>query len=90
MSSTISSQKKLKARPLIGRYVEAVPCELARVQSGRLVNLRDYESQVKLKRFSYDLKLHQDGKVMPAEGHHFIGQIQFSSFLFLFWFLVCF
>ncbi|KAH9819415.1 hypothetical protein DFH28DRAFT_23889 [Melampsora americana] len=63
---------RLKARPLIGRYTERIPYELARVQSGRFVNLRDYETQVKLKRFSYDLKL-KDGKVMPAKGDQFIG-----------------
>ncbi|KAG0151643.1 hypothetical protein CROQUDRAFT_36532 [Cronartium quercuum f. sp. fusiforme G11] len=71
-TGTPATARKLKARPLIGRYTDAFPCELARVQSGRLVNLRDYETQVKLKRFSYDLKL-QDGKVIPAEGNTFIG-----------------
>lgn len=59
-------------RPLIARYTDVVPVELARVQSGRNVRLRDYETQVKLKRFSYDLKL-QDGKVLPAKGDNFIG-----------------
>ncbi|KAG6916843.1 hypothetical protein DXG01_005142 [Tephrocybe rancida] len=60
------------SRPLLGRYTDKVPVDLARVQSGRNVKLRDYETQVKLKRFSYDLKL-QDGKVLPAEGPNFIG-----------------
>ncbi|KAJ7334241.1 hypothetical protein DFH08DRAFT_880601 [Mycena albidolilacea] len=59
-------------RPLIARYTDVVPVELARVQSGRNVRLRDYETQVKLKRFSYDLKL-QDGKVLPAKSDNFIG-----------------
>ncbi|KAI0323967.1 hypothetical protein GY45DRAFT_487068 [Cubamyces sp. BRFM 1775] len=58
-------------RPLLGRY-NHVPVELARVQSGRNVRLRDYETQKALKRFSYDLKL-VDGKVMPADGPNFIG-----------------
>lgn len=60
-------------RPLIGRY-NHVPVELARVQSGKKVSLRDYETQRELKRFSYDLKL-QDGKVMPAPGPNFIGTL---------------
>ncbi|KAG5638123.1 hypothetical protein H0H81_001726 [Sphagnurus paluster] len=64
--------KLTPSRPLIARYTEKVPVDLARVQSGRNVKLRDYETQVKLKRFSYDLKL-QDGKVLPAEGDNFIG-----------------
>ena len=59
-------------RPLIGRY-NHVPVELARVQSGRNVRLRDYETQKALKRFSYDLKL-VDGKVLPADGPNFIGK----------------
>lgn len=49
-----------------------VPVELARVQSGRNVRLRDYETQKTLKRFSYDLKL-IDGKVRVADGPNFIG-----------------
>ncbi|KAI9630704.1 hypothetical protein KEM48_013732 [Puccinia striiformis f. sp. tritici PST-130] len=40
--------------------------------SGRNVNLRDYESQVKLKRLSFDLKTH-DGKVLPALSPNFLG-----------------
>lgn len=60
------------SRPLIGRY-DHVPVQLARVQSGTKVSLRDYEIQRKLKRFSYDLKL-VDGKVMPANGPNFIGE----------------
>lgn len=59
-------------RPLLGRYKDQVPVDLARVQAGKHVRLRDYESQIKLKRFSYDLKL-KDGKVYPAEEDHFIG-----------------
>ncbi|OJT11714.1 hypothetical protein TRAPUB_11776 [Trametes pubescens] len=58
-------------RPLIGRYTH-VPVELARVQSGRNVRLRDYETQKALKRFSYDLKL-VDGRVRVADGPNFIG-----------------
>ncbi|KAI5899313.1 uncharacterized protein SCHCODRAFT_02523650 [Schizophyllum commune H4-8] len=59
-------------RPLIGRYTDVVPTELARVQSGRNIRLRDYEQQRANGRLSYDLKL-KDGKVLPAEGPNFIG-----------------
>ncbi|KAI0709003.1 hypothetical protein C8Q76DRAFT_741854 [Earliella scabrosa] len=60
------------SRPLLGRY-NHVPVELARVQSGTNVRLRDYEQQKALKRFSYDLKLSPDGLVLPATGDNFIG-----------------
>ncbi|CDO74786.1 hypothetical protein BN946_scf185001.g34 [Trametes cinnabarina] len=56
-------------RPLLGRFDHI---DLARVQSGTNVRLRDYEQQKALKRFSVDLKL-KDGLVHPAEGDHFIG-----------------
>ncbi|KAH8092570.1 hypothetical protein BXZ70DRAFT_1010661 [Cristinia sonorae] len=59
-------------RPLIARHTETFPVDLARVQSGLNVRLRDYEKQVALKRYSYDLKL-VDGKVWPAKGDNFIG-----------------
>jgi len=58
-------------RKLLGRY-NAFPCDLARVQSGASVKLRDYASQIALKRSSYDLNL-KDGQVLPAEGEYFIG-----------------
>ena len=61
------------SRPLLGRY-DHVPVELARVQSGTNVRLRDYEQQKARKRFSYDLKL-QDGLVLPAKGDNFIGAL---------------
>ncbi|KAI0747942.1 hypothetical protein C8Q80DRAFT_1102514 [Daedaleopsis nitida] len=61
-----------RTRPLLGRY-NHVPVELARVQSGVNVRLRDYEQQKALKRFSYDLKRSSDGLVLPAEGDNFIG-----------------
>ncbi|KAJ7432909.1 hypothetical protein B0H11DRAFT_2123678 [Mycena galericulata] len=51
---------------LSGKY-DHVPVALARVQSGKRVMLRDYETQRALKCFDYDLRL-QDGKVMPANG----------------------
>ncbi|KAJ7280157.1 hypothetical protein C8J57DRAFT_1301790 [Mycena rebaudengoi] len=62
-------------RPLIARYApgSALPVDLARVQSGMNVRLRDYETQKALKRFSYDLKVQEDGRVHPAEGPNFIG-----------------
>ncbi|KAF8526617.1 hypothetical protein BU17DRAFT_62106 [Hysterangium stoloniferum] len=71
LSSTPATPKR-PGRPLIARYTKEVPVDLARVQSGRNVRLRDYETQVKMKRFSYDLKV-RDGFVMPAEGDMFIG-----------------
>jgi len=58
-------------RPLLGRYADQVPVELARVQSGRKVRLRDYDSQMKLGRYSFDLKL-KDGLVLPYEGDDFV------------------
>ncbi|PLW07854.1 hypothetical protein PCANC_24720 [Puccinia coronata f. sp. avenae] len=66
------TRKASTPRALLGRYPDTFPIELARVQSGRTVNLRDYESQVKLKRLSFDLKTH-DGKVLPAMGENFLG-----------------
>jgi hypothetical protein len=65
-------------RQLLGRYTDALPCELARVQSGKHVHLRDYAEQRALGRVSYDLKL-QDGKIMPAEGPTWIGEYMFLS-----------
>ncbi|GJJ10232.1 hypothetical protein Clacol_004458 [Clathrus columnatus] len=70
--ATSSCFTQKPSRPLIARYKDKVPVDLARVQSGRHVKLRDYENQVKIKRFSYDLKL-KDGKVYPAKGDYFIG-----------------
>lgn len=69
---SLTSARYSSSRPLIARYTDQIPLDLARVQSGRHVRLRDYETQVKLKRFSYDLKL-KDGKVHPAQGDFFIG-----------------
>ncbi|KAH8921659.1 hypothetical protein BT69DRAFT_1264196 [Atractiella rhizophila] len=57
-------------RALLGRY-DHVPVQLARVQSGKKVSLRDYETQRAAGRHSYDLKM-QDGKVIPAEGDFFL------------------
>ena len=50
-----------------------LPVDLARVQSGLNVRLRDYETQKALKRFSYDLKVGVNGLVYPAKGPNFIG-----------------
>ncbi|KAJ6583881.1 hypothetical protein DFH09DRAFT_263171 [Mycena vulgaris] len=63
------------SKPLIARYAPgtAIPVDLARVQSGMNVRLRDYETQKALKRFSYDLKVQEDGLVHPADGPNFIG-----------------
>ncbi|KAJ7696699.1 hypothetical protein B0H17DRAFT_1168043 [Mycena rosella] len=63
------------SRPLIARFAPGtpLPVDLARVQSGLNVRLRDYETQKALKRFSYDLKVQPDGLVHPADGPNFIG-----------------
>jgi len=66
------TRRAASPRPLLGRFTDSFPLELARVQSGKSVNLRDYDSQVKLKRLSFDLKTH-DGKVLPALGPNFLG-----------------
>lgn len=66
-----SAAKAPSPRPLLGRF-DHIPIDLARVQSGTNVRLRDYEQQKALKRFSFDLKL-KDGLVHPAEGENFIG-----------------
>ncbi|KAI0319166.1 hypothetical protein OF83DRAFT_1055476, partial [Amylostereum chailletii] len=62
-------------RPLIARYAPgaALPVDLARVQSGLNVRLRDYEKQKALKRFSYDLKVDTDEVVQPSPGPNFTG-----------------
>ncbi|KAF8881158.1 hypothetical protein CPB84DRAFT_1792036 [Gymnopilus junonius] len=57
LSRTFVTASGKPKRPLLGRYSE-VP-----------VNLRDYETQVKQKRFSFDLKL-KDGMVLPAQGEN--------------------
>jgi len=80
ISTTPARLSAAPLRPLIGRYIDKVPVDLARVQSGRNVRLRDYETQKALKRFSYDLKL-QDGLVMPADGPNFIGMPLGSIYL---------
>ncbi|TFK93981.1 hypothetical protein K466DRAFT_642504 [Polyporus arcularius HHB13444] len=69
--TTRDTAKAPSPRPLLGRF-DHIPVDLARVQSGTNVRLRDYEQQKALKRFSYDLKL-KDGLVHPAEGDNFIG-----------------
>ncbi|KNZ55673.1 hypothetical protein VP01_2615g3 [Puccinia sorghi] len=66
------TRRAASPRPLLGRFTDSFPLELARVQSGKSVNLRDYDSQVKLKRLSFDLKTH-NGKVLPALGPNFLG-----------------
>ncbi|KAF9074566.1 hypothetical protein BDP27DRAFT_1316456 [Rhodocollybia butyracea] len=73
-SGAVSSptKKTPRARPLIARYTDEVPVDLARVQSGINVNLRDYAKQKEMGRISYDLKT-VDGKVLPADGPNFIG-----------------
>jgi hypothetical protein len=66
---------KAASRPLIARYGpgSSLPVDLARVQSGLNVRLRDYETQKALNRFSYDLHIKEDGLVHPADGPNFIG-----------------
>lgn len=73
-AATAATKKTPRSRPLIARYTDEVPFELARVQSGVNVNLRDYAKQKELGRISYDLKT-VDGMVHPAEGPNFIGAL---------------
>jgi hypothetical protein len=58
-----------KQPKLLGRYTKT-PIDLFRVNSTEKVVLRDYETQKKLGRYSYDLHL-VDGKVLPKDGPNF-------------------
>lgn len=54
------------------RYTE-VPTDLFRIQSGQKVKLREYAVQKTAGRAAYDLHVHPDGLVHPAEGDIFKG-----------------
>ncbi|OBZ70677.1 hypothetical protein A0H81_09464 [Grifola frondosa] len=58
--------------PLLGRF-DHVPVELFRINWSEKVVLRDYESQMKMKRTSYDLHIQEDGFVHPKPGDTFEG-----------------
>lgn len=47
------------------------PLEMFRMQSARLVKLRDYETQKSLGRAAFDLVLNKEGLVTPVEGKVF-------------------
>lgn len=55
----------------VQRYFQ-LPRTLYRVCAKLPITLRDYDSQLKLKRTSYDLKL-VNGLYLPAEGDEFVG-----------------
>lgn len=61
------------AAKFIVRRFQKLPITLYRIQPKLPVNLRDYDSQMSRGRTSYDLKIHQDGNVHPAEGDVWIG-----------------
>lgn len=50
-----------------------LPITLFRVQPRLPVNLRDFDTQQAKGRPAYDLKIHPDGLVHPADGDEFIG-----------------
>ena len=50
-----------------------LPVTLYRLQGRLPVKLRDHATQMAAGRQSYDLKIHEDGKVHPAHGDTFIG-----------------
>lgn len=50
-----------------------LPQTLYRVQAKLPTKLRDYDTQMALKRTSYDLKLRDGHMVMPSEGETFTG-----------------
>ena len=60
--------------PVVRRITRhlTLPVSLFRIQPKLPVMLRDYDTQMALKRTSFDLKLHQ-GLYMPATGDEFIG-----------------
>jgi len=56
---------------LLGRFA-SFPFDICRIQSGKVVSLRDRAVQTKEGRASFDVELH-DGKVIPALGDDFLG-----------------
>jgi hypothetical protein len=56
---------------LLGRFT-TFPLDICRIQSGKLVSLRDRAVQTKEGKASFDLDLH-NGKVLPALGEDFLG-----------------
>ena len=67
--------KANQAQRILGRYSDQFPYELARVQTGINVQLREFEEQKRLQSFSYDLQFQKDGKVHPILDDEFIGAL---------------
>jgi hypothetical protein len=61
---------RFKQRPLLGRYT-TLPVELFRINSSDKITLRDYDSQTRKGRSSYDCQLGEDGLVHPMKGDMF-------------------
>jgi hypothetical protein len=66
------SLKAFIGQPLLGRH-RTLPTDIFRIQTGPTTTLREYESQMRLGKSVYDLHLHSDGLVHPAEGAYFQG-----------------
>lgn len=60
------------AKKLVKRFT-TLPITLYRIQRKLPVTLRDFDTQQAKGRASFDLKIHSDGLVHPAEGETFIG-----------------
>lgn len=73
-STALRSQPGGKHQPLIGRYDDTFPDDLFRINASPKVILRNFEAQKKLGRSSYDLHVHEDGKVHPRPGPNFEGE----------------
>lgn len=60
------------AKQLVRKFT-ILPKTLYRIQARLPVKLRDYDTQMAKGRASFDIKIHQDGLVHPAEGDEWIG-----------------
>jgi hypothetical protein len=69
----LRSEDKPKHPPLIGRYTDAFPVDLFRINASPKVILKDYNAQKKAVRTSYDLQVQEDRKVHPKSGPNFEG-----------------
>jgi hypothetical protein len=58
---------------LLGRF-HTFPLDLFRVNASDKVILRDYDTQKKLGRTSYDFKMHKDGMIHPKTKEYFEGE----------------
>lgn len=59
-------------KQLVKRF-QKLPITLYRIQPGLPVSLRDFDTQQAKGRESYDLKIHSDNLVHPAQGDEWIG-----------------